>query len=158
MLKLSLAVVATAVMLLSAVVIKPGDVTRALALSPTPGPTAITVYHSPTCQCCGKWIRYLEQQGYSVVSVTRDDMAGIKAETGVPARLKSCHTAVVGRYVIEGHVPVEDIRRLLRDQPAITGLAAAGMPQAAPGMDGAAAPYDVLAFDDHGGITTWAHH
>lgn len=109
----------------------------------------ITVYKSPTCGCCSDWITHLEKAGFAVKAVDRDDMAAIKAQHQVPARLQSCHTALVGGYVIEGHVPAKEIRRLLTERPAITGLAVPGMPIGSPGMeiDGfTPEPYDVIAF------------
>ena len=87
------------------------------------------------------------------------DVTPIKTKHGVPARLASCHTTLVGGYVIEGHVPVEDIRRLLKEKPAIVGLAAPGMPAGSPGMDVPnSPPYDVLSFDKDGRTRVFASH
>lgn len=113
----------------------------------------ITVYKSPTCGCCTGWAEHLRRAGFTVVEKARDDMESIKQRLGVPDRLASCHTAVVDGYVIEGHVPADDIRRLLRDKPPIAGLAAPGMPQRSPGMQPPGLPpkdYDVLSFDAMG--------
>ncbi|HEY7681276.1 MAG TPA: DUF411 domain-containing protein [Gemmatimonadales bacterium] len=121
-------------------------------------PTPITVYHSPSCGCCKEWISYLQANGFTVKSIEQEDLSDIKAEMGVSARLRSCHTALVGGYVIEGHVPAADIRRLLREKPKLTGLTAPGMPGAAPGMDTGKDPYEVLAFDAQGHSTVWAKH
>jgi hypothetical protein len=109
----------------------------------------ITVYKSPTCGCCSDWIAHLKEAGFTVEAVDRDDLAAIKAQHQVPARLQSCHTALVDGYVIEGHVPAREIHRLLTERPPITGLAVPGMPIGSPGMeiDGfTPEPYDVLAF------------
>jgi hypothetical protein len=128
------------------------------ASRPAAVPTAITVYHSPTCGCCKKWISYLQANGFSVKSVEQEDLSGIKGELGVTAGLQSCHTALVEGYVIEGHVPAADIRRLLQEKPKIVGLTAPGMPAASPGMDSGKDPYDVLAFDARGKTSVWAKH
>jgi hypothetical protein len=124
----------------------------------TRAPTQITVYHSPTCGCCKKWITYLQANGFTVKSIEQEDLSEIKAVSGVTARLASCHTALVQGYVIEGHVPAADIKRLLSERPKIVGLTAPGMPGAGPGMDIGKDPYDVLAFDTRGTTSVWAHH
>jgi len=112
-----------------------------------PLPT-MTVSKDPNCGCCGSWIDYLRADGFAVEVVERTDMDRIKSELGVPADLQSCHTARIGNYVIEGHVPADAIRRLLTEQPQATGLAVPGMPASAPGMDvpGARDSYDVVLF------------
>lgn len=128
------------------------------ASSAPPGGPEITVYRSPTCGCCKKWEDHMRANGFVVKDVTMDDLSAIKAESGVTSNLKSCHTALVGGYVIEGHVPASDVQRLLTEKPKIVGLAAPGMPGAGPGMDTSKDPYDVLAFDGKGGTTVWAKH
>ena len=96
----------------------------------------ITVYKSPTCGCCGGYITYLKGQGFNVkVEDVRDTLA-IKEKYGIPPELEACHTAVIGDYFIEGHVPVEAIKKLLSEKPAIEGIALPGMPSGAPGMTG----------------------
>lgn len=122
------------------------------------GPLAITVYHSPTCTCCTKWIKHLKENGFEVTSIEQEDLSALKKEHGVTGKLVSCHTARIGQYVIEGHVPAADIVRLLREKPAVAGLTAPGMPQSAPGMDAAGQPYEVLTFDRSGDTKLWAHH
>jgi hypothetical protein len=113
--------------------------------------TAIAVYKSPTCGCCSKWIDYMRQHGFAVTATNMPDVTPVKVKHGVPAKLASCHTSLVGGYVIEGHVPVTDIQRLLRERPKIAGLAAPGMPAGSPGMDVPnSPPYDVLSFDAGG--------
>ena len=123
----------------------------------TTGP-AITVYHSPTCGCCKKWVEYLKADGFTVKSIEQEDLTDIKAELGVVSKVRSCHTAVIAGYVIEGHVPTADIHRLLSEKPKITGLAAPGMPPSSPGMDGDRQPYEVVTFDGKGATTVWARH
>jgi hypothetical protein len=119
----------------------------------------VAVYKSPTCGCCGKWIEYMQTKGYTTTVTNLADVAPIKVKYRVPPRLQSCHTSMVGGYVIEGHVPAEDIRRLLRERPAIVGLAAPGMPAGAPGMDVPnSPPYDVIAFEKDGRTRVFATH
>ena len=128
------------------------------APQPATAPLTITVYHSPTCGCCKKWVEYLKADGFTVKSIEQADLTDIKAELGVAPKLRSCHTAVIAGYVIEGHVPAADIKRLLNEKPRITGLTAPGMPQSAPGMDMGKEPFEVLAFDGKGATTVWAMH
>lgn len=126
---------------------------------PAPVTPHVAVYKSPTCGCCGKWIEYMQANGFTTTTTNMADLSPIKIKNRVPAQLQSCHTSLVGGYVIEGHVPAEDIRRLLRERPAIVGLAAPGMPAGSPGMDTPhAPPYDVLAFDKDGRTTVFATH
>ncbi|HEY9738332.1 MAG TPA: DUF411 domain-containing protein [Trichocoleus sp.] len=96
---------------------------------------AATVYRDPACGCCHQWVDYLKGQGFQVTDYVREDMAAVKRELGVPSSMESCHTAVIDGYVIEGHVPAEDIRRLLRERPAAVGIAVPGMPVGTPGME-----------------------
>lgn len=112
----------------------------------------ITVYKSPTCGCCKGWVTYLEDEGFSVTAVDHDDVDMIKAENGLAdPSLKSCHTALVDGYVIEGHVPASDIERLLSERPDVVGLTAPGMPMMSPGMNSLIPKdYDVLAFQKNG--------
>ncbi len=119
----------------------------------------VTVYMSPYCGCCGKWVGYLRQNGFTVESKLVEDVTPIRSQHGVPTRLASCHTALVDGYVIEGHVPASDIRRLLAERPPAVGLAAPGMPANAPGMEGAGQePYEVILFDRRGATTVFARH
>lgn len=96
---------------------------------------SLTMYRSEGCECCVKWADYLEDEGWDVTVETVSDMYSIKEEKGVPGELSSCHTAMVDGYVIEGHVPIEDIRRLLAERPDAIGISAPGMPPNSPGMD-----------------------
>jgi hypothetical protein len=108
----------------------------------------MTVAKDPSCSCCGSWSQYLRGNGFAVDVVVRTDMDRVKAALGVPEALQSCHTAEIGGYVIEGHVPADAIRRLLAEKPPAVGLAVAGMPSSAPGMDvpGASDAYEVTLF------------
>ena len=107
----------------------------------------ITVYRSATCGCCKGWIAHLEEHNFDVKDVTVEDVNPYKQKLNVPSNAASCHTAVVNGVVIEGHVPAEDILRLLRERPAVAGLAAPGMPPHSPGMMSVEPRgYDVLTF------------
>jgi hypothetical protein len=120
----------------------------------------VVVYKSPTCGCCEKWIGHMQGAGFAVEMHNLDDLGAIKAEAGVPAGLESCHTAKVGDYFVEGHVPAEDVKRLLAERPDARGLAVPGMPQGSPGMEQGAVPepYDVLLVAKDGSTSVYAHH
>ena len=123
--------------------------------------TTITVYKSPSCGCCKSWVEHMEQHGYTMVVHDTEAMAPVKAELGVPDSLGSCHTATVGNYVLEGHVPAADVDRLLRERPAVLGLAVPGMPVGSPGMEMPGTPadrYDVVSFERGSGSRVFASH
>lgn len=118
--------------------------------------TVVTVYFSPTCGCCKEWIRYLQAHGVQVHGVLQDDLRPLKERLGVPEAVRSCHTARVGPYTVEGHVPVEAIARLLQERPPVAGIAVPGMPAGAPGMGGTpAGPLEIVAFFPDGRFTVW---
>lgn len=126
--------------------------------STPPAPSAVTVYKSPSCGCCGKWVEHLEDNGFAVDVRERDavGLRTIKDRFAVQSPLQSCHTAVVDGYVIEGHVPAGDIRRLLEEKPAVSGLEVPGMPMGSPGMEGPRQDsYAVLAFNKAGNSTVY---
>lgn len=130
-----------------------------IAAQRSPAPVRMVVYKSPTCGCCASWVTYMAAHGFATTVTDMADVTPIKTQHGVPSALSSCHTALVGGYVIEGHVPAEDVRRLLREKPAIAGLAAPGMPAGSPGMDVPnSPPFDVIAFDAKGGTRVYATH
>lgn len=118
---------------------------------------AITVYKSPSCGCCKRWIAHLEDAGFEVEAVDSDDMNAVKQRFGVPRSMTSCHTARVGGYTIEGHVPADEILRLLSDKPDAEGLSVPGMPVGSPGMEvgDRVDPYRVMLFGEDG-AATWA--
>lgn len=118
------------------------------------------VYKSPSCGCCSKWVEHLEEHDFEVETIESSDMNAVKKRLGVPKGLASCHTAVVnGTYVIEGHVPAEDIRRLFESGSDAKGLAVPGMPGGSPGMESApATPYEVILFDEEGNTEVYAEH
>lgn len=95
----------------------------------------MTVYKDPSCGCCGKWVEHVEKHGFTVKTVATEDMMAVKKRLGVPDAQMSCHTTKVGNYVVEGHVPAADIKRLLAQKPKARGIAVAGMPMGAPGME-----------------------
>lgn len=124
-------------------------------------PIAMRVYSSPTCGCCSLWVDHLEEHGFEVETQYRDDMVQVKLAFGISDRLVSCHTGIVNGYLIEGHVPAEDIRRLLAEAPAdVRGLAVPGMPIGSPGMEmgDRIDPYDVLALHASGEVSVFASH
>lgn len=118
----------------------------------------ITVFKSPTCGCCSKWVDYMRASGYEVEAHDLTDMTTTKNQYSVRPEFASCHTAIVDGYVVEGHVPVEFVTRLLEERPDITGLTVPGMPMGSPGMEGAySESYDVLAFDKQGNTHVFGH-
>ena len=118
----------------------------------------VTVYKSPTCGCCSKWVDHMTASGFKVTAHDTSDMQAVKTRLGVPDAMASCHTSVVNGYIIEGHVPAADIQRLLRDKPKVAGLAVPGMVMGSPGMEGSrSAPYNVIAFGE-GKTSVFARH
>ncbi len=135
-----------------------------VAAEGAPGPAsppAVTVYKSPACGCCVEWATHLRDSGFAVTEKDTDELYTLKALAGVPDDVASCHTATVGGYVIEGHVPAADIRRLLDEQPQALGLAVPGMPPASPGMDVPGyenTPFETLLVDHNGATAVWERH
>jgi hypothetical protein len=127
-----------------------------------PGPaTPITVYKSASCGCCAKWVDHVREHGFAPTVHDEENMDAIKDEMGVPAEMRSCHTALLGKYLVEGHVPADDLRRLLAERPAIAGLAVPGMPGSTPGMAAPGQPhepYEVIAFARGAKPTVFARH
>jgi hypothetical protein len=120
----------------------------------------VVVYKTATCGCCGGWVEHMQQAGFTVDA---RDMPGnaelmrVKVDAGVPGAMATCHTAVVDGYVVEGHVPAEQVKRLLAERPDVAGIAVPGMPIGSPGMEGPGArPYQVLSFDHRGGSAVFA--
>lgn len=115
----------------------------------------IATYRNAGCGCCGKWVEAARAAGFDVTLTNSPDLMALKARLGVPEKLISCHTSIVGSYVIEGHVPLDAVKRLLRTRPDIAGIAVPGMPLGTPGMEvprGQEQKFDVLAFDSAGKI------
>jgi hypothetical protein len=120
---------------------------------PTPAPSVVqgTVWLTPSCGCCGKWVEHMQTASFKLTREVTTDMNAVAAHKRVPEGLRSCHTAVVGRYIIEGHVPADVVRKLLKEQPQIAGIAAPGMPIGSPGMEGPGVrPYSIVAFRKDG--------
>ena len=120
----------------------------------------VVVYKSATCGCCSGWVDYLRDNGFEVQSHDVENLERIKAQHGLSdPRLMSCHTAIVDGYVVEGHVPVGDIRRLLKERPDVVGISAPGMPQLSPGMLSLEPKgYDVLSFDAAGETAVYSRY
>ena len=127
-----------------------------------PALPAMTVYKSASCGCCKAWVEHARKSGFTVKAIDTEDLAGVKKNLGVPDRLQSCHTVVVGSFLIEGHVPAADVKRLLVEKPAVRGLAVPGMPVGAPGMEQGDPKnydrYDVIAFTTAGATSVFAKH
>lgn len=118
--------------------------------APAPLPP-MRVVKSPTCGCCAKWVEYMKKQGFAVSVEDKEQFTDLKRSNGVTQALESCHTAFVGGYVIEGHVPADLVKKLLAEKPSgIKGLAVPGMPASAPGMDMPGPHYTIYSFDAQG--------
>ena len=135
-----------------------------IALVSSPGAAraeapSVRVYKTATCGCCSKWVRHLEEHGFEVDAIDVANLGSVKRSNGVPPGLASCHTGLVGGYLIEGHVPASDVHRLLRERPAIAGIAVPGMPIGSPGMEGPdPETYRVFGFTSDGKISVFATH
>jgi hypothetical protein len=124
-----------------------------------PASPVIAIFRSSACGCCSKWAEHLQENGFTVEEIETHDLVSVKRRYGVPPQFSTCHTGVVGGYVIEGHVPAPDIQRLLRERPPAAGLVVPGMPMGSPGMEGEVSQaYDVLLFDAAGRTKVYAHH
>ena len=116
----------------------------------------ITVFKTKTCGCCGKWVEHIRSSGFKVAVIEVSSTGQYRQRYGVPEKLQSCHTAVVMGYTIEGHVPAAEIQRLMKEKPTFKGLAVAGMPAGAPGMEGARHDaYIVIRFEDNGSSSSY---
>lgn len=124
-------------------------------------PPLMEVWKSPSCSCCGVWVQHVERAGFRTRVHNLESVEGVKRMLGVPNDLWSCHTAQVGRYAVEGHVPADEIRRMLREQPRIAGIAVGGMPVGSPGMEmpgRGVEPYAVTAFTREGQKSVYARY
>jgi hypothetical protein len=130
------------------------------AKEPAPKPRVV-VHKSESCGCCKLWVEHLSRAGFAVDVINESNLGPIKERVGVPYGKGSCHTAEVGGYFVEGHVPASDIQRLLRERPKAKGLTVPGMPAGSPGMEvpsGKVDPYDVLLVANDGSTSVYAHH
>ena len=129
---------------------------------PVSSRTPIVVYKTPTCGCCGMWVEHMRQNGFQpeVHDVSAAQVRAVSKAAGLSEEGSSCHTAKIGNYIVEGHVPASDVRRMLKEKPAIGGIAAPGMPIGSPGMEmgGRTERYDVVAFTKDGKTTVFASH
>ena len=111
------------------------------------------VYKSATCGCCSKWVEHMQANGFAVKAVDVEDIDKVKRDNGVPQSAASCHTGIVNGYVVEGHVPADAVLKMLKDKPAISGIAVPGMPMGSPGMEvpgGQKEAFDIVSFDKSG--------
>ena len=120
----------------------------------------VTVYKSPSCNCCAEWVTHMREQGFPVEIQSQFNVKPVKRKVGVPSSLAACHTAVVNNYVVEGHVPAKDVKQLLRENPKVRGLSVPGMPVGSPGMErgNRVEPYKVLTFTPAGDTTVFARY
>lgn len=138
-----------------------GPAALAAAAAPLDAPTLVTVHKDKSCLCCEKWVAHMRSSGFRVVVRDEKDLDAVKDQLGVPVALRSCHTARVGSYLVEGHVPATDVRRMLTTRAKVVGLAVPGMPVGTPGMEIPGRPaerYDVLSFDARGKTQVFAKH
>jgi hypothetical protein len=136
---------------------------RVRAASPSATTTPVQMWKSPTCGCCKDWVAHMESAGFKLQVFEVEDPGVQRSKLGLEAKYGSCHTALVEGYVLEGHVPAADVRRLLRERPAALGLAVPGMVVGSPGMDGPAYGgrrdrFDVLLVQRDGASRVWATH
>ncbi len=119
----------------------------------------VEVFKSPYCGCCEKWVEHMRSAGFVVVTKNVNDVASVRKSTGMPEQFSSCHTAKVGGYVIEGHIPAADVKRMLKEKPNAIGLAVPGMPQGSPGMEtNHPQPFDTLLIQADGRGKVFAKH
>lgn len=131
----------------------------AAAVQAAPKLPAVDVYKSPYCGCCTEWVKHLQQAGFTVNSHEVQDVPAARKQLGMPERYGSCHTAKVGGYLLEGHVPAADVKRLLAQKPKAIGLAVPGMPPGSPGMESPQpVAYETLLIETDGQARTFARH
>lgn len=137
-------------------------VTQAAVAEANADAIEVVMYKNPGCGCCTKWAEHMMKDGeFKIEEVPSPKMAEIKAEAGVPRTLSSCHTAKIGDYIVEGHVPIEDVRRMLKEKPDAIGISVPGMPIGSPGMEVAGRPadkYDVYLIKKDGSTEIYASH
>lgn len=119
----------------------------------------VEVYKNPNCGCCGKWVEHMQKAGFAVRVHEVSDVSSMREKLGMPERYASCHTARVGSYLVEGHVPADDVKRLLKEKPQAIGIAVPGMPAGSPGMEGPPPiAFNTLLLKSDGGSTVFAKH
>ena len=120
-----------------------------------------TVYRSPSCGCCGVWVQHAQKHGFKIADIKTEEMEALKQQHNVPAELASCHTTIIDGYVMEGHIPADDIKRFLAQKPDnFIGLAVPGMPIGSPGMEARdiKQPFQVLAFNNKGEVEVFKEY
>jgi hypothetical protein len=118
---------------------------------------SILVYKTASCGCCNGWVEHLQEAGFNVEARNVSDLMSVKRDAGVPVAMSSCHTAIIDGYTVEGHVPADQIKRMLAERPDIVGIGAPGMPAGSPGMESSnAKPYQVLQWDREGNAAVYA--
>ena len=124
------------------------------------GITEMTVYRSPSCGCCGVWVEHAQKHGFKIKDIKTEEMEALKQKYNIPTELASCHTAIIDGYVMEGHIPADDIKRFLQEKPQIVGLAVPGMPIGTPGMEARdiKQPFQVLAFNNEGQVEVFREY
>jgi hypothetical protein len=125
------------------------------------GKREITVYRSPACGCCGAWIEHMQKHGFKIkADIKTDEMEAIKQKYNLPQDLASCHTAIIDGYMMEGHIPADDIKRFLKQKPKFVGLAVPGMPVGTPGMESGnrKQPFSIVAFDKKGEVEVFKEY
>ncbi|MDJ0650390.1 MAG: DUF411 domain-containing protein [Xenococcaceae cyanobacterium MO_188.B19] len=124
------------------------------------GITEMTVYRSPSCGCCGVWVEHAKKHGFQIKDIKTEEMEALKQKYNVPTELASCHTTIIDGYVMEGHIPADDIKRFLSEKPQMAGLAVPGMPIGTPGMEARdiKQPFQVLAFNHKGEIEVFKEY
>jgi hypothetical protein len=123
-----------------------------------PKPVPMSVYKSPSCGCCALWVDYMRKNGFDAKVQDVENIGALKLKLGVREEFSSCHTTEVGGYIVEGHVPVEVVQRMLKERPKIVGIAVPGMPMGSPGMEvpsGKKDSYNILAFTSDGKTTVY---
>lgn len=133
----------------------------AVAAQQKPAGPLVEVFKSPTCGCCSQWVEHMRKAGFIVRTTDIHDLSQVKKSRGIPTEVQSCHTAIVSGYVVEGHVPPADVHRMLKEKPAIAGIAVGGMPIGSPGMESPyvkAESYNVMSFDKNGATRVFAKH
>jgi hypothetical protein len=130
------------------------------AQTPPAAKPVVTVYKDATCGCCSLWIEHMKASGFEVKALDVEDIDVVKKTYGVPPALTSCHTALVGGYVLEGHVPADSVKRMMSEKPAIAGIAVPGMPAGSPGMEvpGRKDAFSVISFDKTGKQAVYDKH
>ncbi|UKO96218.1 DUF411 domain-containing protein [Nostoc sp. UHCC 0870] len=154
--------------ILATVIIFDSNSTSALAASIWDNKTTsdlqmreVTVYRSPACTCCGSWIKHIQKQGFKIqADIKTDEMEAIKQKYNLPPNLASCHTAIIDGYVMEGHIPADDIKLFLQQQPQLAGLAVPGMVIGTPGMESGnkKEPFTVMAFNQKGEVQVFNNY